>query len=44
MPALNWGMVSDGGAFESLMHAILYAEDPGTVLFGRPGSDAGHGG
>jgi hypothetical protein len=40
MPALNWGTVSDGGAFESLMHAILYAEDPGTILFGRPGRDA----
>ena len=41
MPALNWGMIQDGGAFESLMHAILYAEDPGTILFGRPGRDAG---
>ena len=41
MNALNWGMISDGGAFESLMHALLYAEDPGTVLFGRPGPDAG---
>jgi len=41
MPALNWGMIQDGGAFESLMHAILYAEDAGTILFGRPGKDAG---
>lgn len=41
MSALNWGMISDGGAFESLMHAILYAEDPSTILFGRPGKDAG---
>jgi hypothetical protein len=41
MPALNWGMISDGGVFESLMHAILYAEDLGTILFGRPGKDAG---
>jgi len=41
MPALNWGMISDGGVFESLMHAILYAEDPSTILFGRPGRDAG---
>ena len=30
MTALNWGMIQDGGAFESLTHAILYAEDPGT--------------
>jgi hypothetical protein len=41
MPSLNWGMVPDGGAFESLMHAILYAKDSTTVLFGRPGKDAG---
>ncbi|MBI4388961.1 MAG: ATP-binding protein [Nitrospinae bacterium] len=38
---LNWGMIQDGGNFESLLHAILYAEDAGTVLFGRPGKDAG---
>lgn len=38
---LNWGFVQDGGTFESLMHGIIYAEDPGTVLFGRPGKDAG---
>ena len=41
MPALNWGLIQDGGVFESLMHAVLYAEDPGTILFGRPGKDAG---
>lgn len=41
MSALNWNVVSDGGVLESLTHAILYAEDPGTILFGRPGKDAG---
>ena len=41
MSTLNWGIISEGGAFESLMHAVLYAEDPGTILFGRPGRDAG---
>ncbi len=41
MPALNWGLIQDGGVLESLMHAILYAEDPLTILFGRPGKDAG---
>jgi len=41
MSSLNWAMVSDGGIFESLMHAILFAEDAGTLLFGRPGKDAG---
>jgi len=41
MSNLNWGMIQDGGTFESLMHAILYAEDAGMILFGRPGKDAG---
>jgi len=41
MPNLNWGMIQDGGAFESLMHALLYAEYPDTILFGRPGPDQG---
>jgi hypothetical protein len=41
MPALNWGMIQDGGAFEALMCTILSAEDAGTVLFGRAGKDAG---
>jgi len=41
MPSLNWGMIQDGGAFESMMHAILFAENPNTILFGRPGRDQG---
>jgi hypothetical protein len=41
MPALNWGVIHDGGTLESLMHAILYAKDQGIILFGRPGKDAG---
>jgi hypothetical protein len=41
MTDLNWGVIQDGGTFESLMHAILYAKDQGIVLFGRPGKDAG---
>lgn len=41
MPSLNWGLIQDGGVQESLMHAILYVEDPNTILFGRPGKDAG---
>ncbi|MBI1213751.1 MAG: hypothetical protein GC190_20010 [Alphaproteobacteria bacterium] len=41
MSALNWGFIQDGGVQESLMHAVLYAEDPQTILFGRPGKDAG---
>ncbi|EAQ78806.1 hypothetical protein DSM3645_29931 [Blastopirellula marina DSM 3645] len=38
---MNWGLIQDGGVLESLMHAILYAENPQTILFGRPGKDAG---
>ena len=41
MPLLNWGLIHDGGILESMMHAILYAQDPQTILFGRPGKDAG---
>ena len=41
MPVLNWGLIHDGGILESMMHAILYAQDPQTILFGRPGKDAG---
>lgn len=41
MTALNWEMIQNGGAFESLMHALLFAEDANTILFGRPGKDAG---
>jgi len=41
MSALNWSAITDGGAFESLMHALLYAEAPGTMLFGRRGPDSG---
>ncbi len=38
--SINWGMISDGGVFESLVQTLLVAEDPGTLLFGRPGKDA----
>jgi hypothetical protein len=34
-------MIQDGGTFESLMHAILFAENPNTILFGRVGPDQG---
>ena len=41
MALLNWGVVNGGGAFESLMHALVFAEDPTAILFGRPGKDSG---
>jgi len=41
MSKLNWGLIQDGGTFESLMHALVFAVDPGAILFGRPGKDSG---
>jgi hypothetical protein len=41
MTLINWGMIQDGSCFESLMHALVFANDPGAILFGRPGKDAG---
>lgn len=41
MSDINWAMINNGGAFESLMHAIVFAEDATTILFGRPGKDSG---
>lgn len=38
---MNWGLISDGGMFESLVHCLLFAQDSGTLLFGRPGKDSG---
>ena len=41
MSEINWGMIDSGGAFESLMHALVFAEDHNSILFGRPGKDSG---
>ena len=41
MSEINWGMINSGGAFESLMHALVFAEDHTALLFGRPGKDSG---
>lgn len=41
MNDLNWGMITDGGVFESLVHAILFSDVKDVILFGRPGKDAG---
>ena len=40
MNQLNW-CIFDGASFESLVHSILFFEDPTVILFGRPGADAG---
>ncbi len=40
MSRLNWA-IFNGAEFESLVHSILFFEDPTIILFGRPGADAG---
>lgn len=40
MGRLNWSGL-DGAEFESLVHSLLFFEEPGIVLFGRPGKDNG---
>lgn len=40
MGRLNWSGF-DGAEFESLVHSLLFFEEPGVVLFGRPGPDNG---
>jgi hypothetical protein len=37
---VDWKKI-DGDGFESLVHAILYAENNNVILFGRPGKDSG---
>lgn len=40
MSRLNWSGF-DGAEFESLVHSLLFFEEPDIVLFGRPGKDCG---
>ena len=40
MNQLNWS-IFNGASFESLVHSVLFFEDPTVILFGRPGADAG---
>ena len=40
MGRLSWSGF-DGAEFESLVHSLLFFEEPGIVLFGRPGKDNG---
>ena len=35
----NWGIINNGGVFESLMHAILHTENAKVSLFCRSGKD-----
>lgn len=41
MSALNWGMISGGDAFQSLVCSILAAEDSSIRTFEHPGRDCG---
>lgn len=40
MGRLNWSGFN-GAEFESLVHSLLFFDEPGIVLFGRPGKDSG---
>ena len=40
MGRLNWSGF-DGAEFESLVHSLLFFEEPSVILFGRPGKDNG---
>ena len=37
----NWGRITNGTMFESLVTTLLFFEDPGAALFGRRGKDGG---
>lgn len=41
MPERNWGCISNGATFESLVTTLIAFEDPGAALFGRHGKDGG---
>lgn len=41
MSEFNWGVIEDGGAFESLTASLVNATDPGAKLYGRSGKDSG---
>lgn len=41
MAERNWGLIQSGEVFEALVTAIIFFNDPSTVLLGRPGVDGG---
>lgn len=41
MAERNWGLIQNGEVFEALVTAIIFFNDPSTVLLGRPGVDGG---
>ncbi len=38
---INWGMITDGVTFQSLVAKLIYFQDAEARLFDRPGKDAG---
>lgn len=40
MSRLNWSIFT-GAEFESLVHSVLFFDEPDVILFGRPGADSG---
>ena len=41
MSKLNWGYISDGSAFESLVQSIVLQKDTTAIIYDRKGPDAG---
>lgn len=41
MAERNWGAITSGTTFQSLVTTILFFEDPKAALFVRPGRDGG---
>ncbi|RZO08788.1 hypothetical protein EKG40_10925 [Pseudomonas moorei] len=41
MAERNWGMIQNGEVFEALVTAIIFFNDPTTILLGREGVDGG---
>jgi hypothetical protein len=37
----NWGLIRSGPTFQTLVGALVLADDPGAAVFGRPGKDGG---
>lgn len=41
MSPRNWGLITNGATFESLVRTLIFFEDPRAALFGRRGCDGG---
>ena len=41
MPDRNWANIANGSEFEALATTLIFFENPGVKLFGRPGKHGG---